>query len=167
MKSFFSCVILTFICTVATSCRTLGLAAFATPVVTLRDVRLGGINLTGGLLNVEIGIRNPNGYRLDARRLTYRLMIDTTELGNGGLDTAMTVQGGDSTLLKLPIKFTFAGLGAVARQLQSSGTLSYRVQGELTVATPVGRIVQPYDQHGTFALYSPEQTRGPSASRNH
>ena len=151
---------------IAAGCRSLGLSYFASPVITVRDVRLGGVSLSGGLLNVSIGIKNPNAYRLDARRLTYKLFVDSTELGSGGIDTSMTLRGLDSTVLKLPLQFSFLGLGAVARQLQSGSTLNYRVTGEMTVATPVGKIVRAYDQQGTFPLFGTEKTGGASAFPN-
>mgnify|MGYP003350877281 CR=1 FL=1 len=35
--------------------------------VTVQDVRLTGIGLTGGSLDVLVNVKNPNDFRLDAR----------------------------------------------------------------------------------------------------
>src|SRR6185503_11721392 len=68
---------------VAAGCSTLGKAAFADPVVTLKDVKVVGIGLTGGNVDVVLSVYNPNGFRLDATKLTYNLFVDSTKLGDG------------------------------------------------------------------------------------
>jgi LEA14-like dessication related protein len=135
-------------------CRTLARAAFKEPIVTLRDVRLTGVSFTGGALEVVLGVHNPNDYRLDATRLTWKLLVDSAEVGSGSLDNALSVRAGDSTVVTLPVRFTFAALGAVARQLQGTGGVDYRLVGDLTVATPVGSVVHPYDRIGRFTFFS-------------
>ena len=53
-----------------TACSALGRAAFQNPVVNLRDVRVLGLGTQGGNLEVQLGVYNPNNFRLDATRLT-------------------------------------------------------------------------------------------------
>ena len=55
---------------VTAGCSVLGRAAFQEPVVNLKGVELRGVGLTGGTLDVRLSVYNPNGYRLDATRLT-------------------------------------------------------------------------------------------------
>lgn len=138
---------------VVAGCRTLGLRAFAQPVVTFHNVRVAQLSLVGGTLDVVLGVRNPNGYRLDATRMSYRLMADSTELGRGLIEKPVSIRAGDSTVVTLPLQFSFAALGAVARQLQSRGAVEYRVVGDLSIATPVGSFTHPYDQKGTFTIF--------------
>jgi len=66
--------ILTLTLTVA-ACSALGRQAFQNPVVNLKDVRVLGLGTTGGQLEVHLGVYNPNNYRLDATRLTYRVAV--------------------------------------------------------------------------------------------
>ena len=123
------------------------------PVVTLRDVRLVGIGVTGGTLDVFLSIYNPNEFRLDGSRLTYQVFADSVAVGGGTLEQQFTVQNGDSTSIRLPLTFTYAGLGAAARQIQNQGSVNYRVRGEIEVATPIGRFTRPYDQSGRYTLF--------------
>jgi len=135
----------------AAACSTLGRAAFQNPVVNLRDVRVLGLGTTGGQLEVQLGVRNPNNYRLDATRLTYRVFVgDTIGVANGALDTQTTVQAGDSTIVKIPVSFTYAGLGAAATQLLRTGAVTYRVAGDVTVGSAVGNFTVPYTASGQF-----------------
>lgn len=137
--------------TAVAACGGLGRQAFAEPVVTLRDVKLTGLGLTGGSLDVVLNVYNPNNYRLDASRMTYRVMMDTTTFATGSLDQRMTVQEKDSTQIRIPVNFTFAGLGAAGRQIMNSGSVPYRVMGDFTVATPIGNFTVPYDRSGRFS----------------
>ena len=134
-------------------CATLGRQVFEPPEVRFRDLAVRGLGLDGGSLDVVLSVYNPNGYRLDATRLTYRLMVDSTALGEGALDRRFTVQSGDSTTVRLPINFTYSGLGAAGRQLLRSGAVNYRVLGDVTVNTPLGNFTRPYDRTGQFTTF--------------
>lgn len=144
-------VALAFGVTAAAACSTLGRAAFQDPVVNLRDVRVLGLGTTGGQLEVQLGVYNPNNYRLDATRLTYRVFVgDSVGLANGFLDTRQTVQAQDSSIIKIPVSFTYAGLGAAATQLLRTGAVNYKVAGDVTVGSAVGNFTVPYQTSGTF-----------------
>jgi LEA14-like dessication related protein len=135
----------------AYGCASIGRNAFAEPVVTLRDVKLQGIGLTGGSFDVVLSVYNPNGYRLDASQLNYNLFVDTLRFANGTLNQQFTVQEKDSTIVTVPINFSYAGVGEAGRQLLNTGSVNYRVAGDVTVATPVGSFKVPYDRTGRFS----------------
>src|SRR5665213_506563 len=69
-------------------CSMLGKAAFKQPVVTLKDVAVRGLGLTGGSLDVKLNVYNPNHYRLDATRLTYQVNMagDSVTVASGTMD---------------------------------------------------------------------------------
>lgn len=134
------------------ACATLGRAAFREPVVTLRDVRIVGLGVSGGQLEVDLGVYNPNEYRLDATRLTYRVFVsDTVRVADGALDSRSTVQGADSTIVRIPVSFTYAGLGSAARQLMQTGVVRYRVTGEVTVGAVTGNFTVPFSTTGQYS----------------
>lgn len=133
-------------------CKTVARQVLQEPVVTLRDVKLVGAGFQGGTLDILLNVYNPNEFRLDGSRITYRVFADSVAVGGGSLDQKFTVQNGDSTRLSLPLTFTWAGLGAVARQLQNQGVVNYRVTGEIEVATPIGTFTRPYDQSGRYSV---------------
>src|SRR3954469_10200270 len=143
---------------VAAGCSTLGKAAFQQPIVNLKDVAVQGVGLTGGQLAVKLNVYNPNGYRLDATRLSYNVQVGDTgtgvNLATGTLDSQFTVQSGDSTTVTIPVAFTYAGIGAAGRQLLNSGAVPYRVNGDVTVGTVVGNFTVPYSSTGRFTAFS-------------
>jgi LEA14-like dessication related protein len=132
-------------------CGGLGSKTFAQPQVTLKDVKLTGVGLTGGSLDVVLNVYNPNNFRLDASRMTYRVMMDTVGLANGAIDQMTTVQSKDSTAVRIPVNFTYSGLGEAGRQILNTGSVNYRVLGDLVVATPLGNFTVPYDRTGRFS----------------
>ena len=134
----------------AGGCATLGRKVFKEPVVNFQQLNINGLGLTGGSLDVVLSVYNPNNFRLDATRLTYNLMIDSVRFGSGALDQKFTVQSGDSTIVRLPISFTYAGIGEAGRQLLNTGSVNYRVTGDMTVGTPLGNFTRPYDRTGRY-----------------
>jgi LEA14-like dessication related protein len=136
----------------AAGCSVLGRQAFKEPVVNLRDVKIRGIGLNGGSLDVLLNVYNPNGYRLDATRLTYKVALagDSITLASGALDSRFTVQNNDSTTVTIPVSFTYAGIGAAGRSLLSTGSVNYHVLGDVTVGSPVGNFTIPYSSQGRF-----------------
>jgi LEA14-like dessication related protein len=139
-------------------CATLGaLGGFKQPVVNFKDLRVRGLGLTGGSLDAYLSVYNPNGFKLDATRLTYTVKVGENPLGTGALDSRFTVQDNDSTTIRIPVDFTYAGIGNAARQMMNSGSVPYTVDGDVTVATPAGNFTVPYSGSGRFSAFGGAQ----------
>jgi LEA14-like dessication related protein len=139
-------------------CASLGLGGFKQPIVNFKDLKVRGLGLTGGSIDAYLNVYNPNGFNLDATRLTYKVTVgDNAELGTGALDSRFTVQNNDSTTVRIPIDFTYAGIGAAARQIMQSGSVPYNVAGDITVGTPLGNFTVPYSGTGRFSAFGGAQ----------
>jgi LEA14-like dessication related protein len=139
-------------------CASLGMGGFKDPIVTFKDLRVRGLGITGGSLDAYLNVYNPNGFRLDATRLSYKVSLgDNTQLGTGVLDSRFNVQSKDSTTVRIPIDFTYAGIGAAGRQMMQSGSVPYNVTGDVTVATPLGNFTVPYSGSGRFSAFGGAQ----------
>lgn len=135
----------------AVGCSALGKQAFQQPIVHLQDVKVNGVGLTGGNLDVRLSVYNPNGYRMDATRMSYNVVVgDSVPFATGTVDNRFTVNGNDSSVVTIPVNFTYSGVGAAGRQLLNSGGVSYRVNGDVTVGTVVGNFTVPYTSTGRF-----------------
>jgi LEA14-like dessication related protein len=136
-------------------CSALGKQVFQQPVVHLQDVKVNGVGLTGGNLDVKLSVYNPNGYRLDATRMTYNVMVgDSVRFATGTVDSRFTVNENDSSTVTIPVSFTYSGIGAAGRQLINTGGVNYRVNGDVTVGTVVGNFTVPYSSTGRFNALS-------------
>lgn len=133
-------------------CASLGKAVFKEPVVSLKEMRVAGLGLTGGELDVVLSVYNPNGFNLDASSLSYTVMIDNLKFGEGELQSKFVVQENDSSTVRLPLRFTWSGVGEAGRQLMQTGTVNYRVMGTIKVGTPLGPFERPYDRTGRYTL---------------
>ncbi|GLC27496.1 hypothetical protein rosag_40090 [Roseisolibacter agri] len=151
---FVGAVAATLLAVTTAACATLGRGVFKEPIVNFRNVEVKGLGLSGGSLDVVLSVYNPNGFKLDATRLTYQLQVDSIQVGTGALDQQFVVQENDSSLVRLPVSFTYAGLGAAGRQLIQSGSVNYRVLGDVTVKTPLGSFTRPYSGTGRFSALS-------------
>jgi LEA14-like dessication related protein len=139
-------------------CASLGLGGgFQQPIVNFKDLKVRGLGLSGGSLDAYLNVYNPNGYRLDATRLTYTVAVNNNQLGTGALDSRFTVQNHDSTTVRIPIDFTYAGIGSAAQQMMQSGSVPYTVTGDVTVTTPVGNFTVPYSGTGRFSAFGGAQ----------
>ena len=135
------------------ACATLGRGVFQEPIINFKNVSVRGLGLTGGTMDVYLSVYNPNGFRLDATRLTYDLFVGENRLGTGALDSRFTVQDNDSTEIRIPVDFTYSGIGSAARQMIQSGSVPYTVRGDVTVATPLGNFTRPYSGTGRFSAF--------------
>ena len=135
----------------ATACASLGYAGFKEPVVTYKDAVITGLGVSGGSLEVVLNVYNPNSFRLDGTALTYRISVDSVPFGSGTFTDRFVVQEGDSTQVKLPLSFTYAGVGQAGRQLIQMGSVQYTVSGEITVGTPIGNFTRPYSGKGRLS----------------
>jgi LEA14-like dessication related protein len=139
-------------------CASLGmLGSFVEPVVNFKDLRLTGLGVQGGALELVLSVYNPNRFDLEAVRLSYQLTVDDVRFGEGVLDTSFMVPSGDSIDVLLPLTFTFAGVGAAGRQIIQVGAVNYTVNGDLTVATPLGDFTRPYSEDARFTVFGGTQ----------
>ena len=123
---------------------------FTQPVVTLRDVKLASSSFTGGTLDVTLNVYNPNHYDLDVSQMTYAVIVDSADVGSGHTAQRVLLRSGDSTLVHLPVDFTWGGATAAGRLFAASGSVLYEVKGEIKAATAVGAVTIPFDQRGRF-----------------
>ncbi len=135
----------------AAGCATIARQAFQEPLVSVSDVRLNGLGLTGGSVDVALNVYNPNNYRLDATRITYRLLFDTVAFADGAVSQQQTVRARDTLQLVIPVNFTYRGVGEAGRQILNTGTVNYRLLGDVTVGSPVGSFTVPYSTSGRFS----------------
>ena len=136
---------------IVVGCSALGKQAFQQPIVHLQDVKVNGVGMTGGTLDVKLSVYNPNGYRMDATRMTYNVIVgDSVKMATGTVDSRFTVDQNDSSVVTVPVIFSYTGIGAAGRQILNTGGVNYRVNGDVTVGTVVGNFTVPYSATGRF-----------------
>jgi LEA14-like dessication related protein len=88
---------------------------------------------------------------MDATRMSYNVVVgDSVKFATGTVDNRFTVNGNDSSIVTIPVNFTYSGIGAAGRQLINTGGVNYHVDGDVTVGTVVGNFTVPYSSTGRF-----------------
>lgn len=133
-------------------------AAVREPDIELQGVELGSIGLRGGTLLANIRVDNPNRFSLRADDLRYELFLrgsgaaDTSwvEFAQGTYDEEITVGGGETAIIAVPVEFSLTDLGGAAMSVIRTGRFDYRVRGTVDVRTPLGRREIPFRKTGTY-----------------
>ena len=129
------------------------------PEVRLDAVRLGALGIRGGTVWAYLVVSNPNRFALLARSMSYELhLVDPAlsgdgwlQLANGVLDQEVHVAPHDSTVVELPVDFTYDGVGNAMRTILRTGVVDYRLSGDLQLRQPVQRRV-PFRRSGRVDL---------------
>lgn len=128
---------------VAVGCATLQRVRFDPPTVELTEVAVTGLGLSGGSLELLLDVYNPNAYTLRTTGVQTTLTLEETQFGDARLDRPLEIAGRSRVAVRVPMTFTWEGVGAGARALISRGSVRYRLGGQLFADTPIGsRTVQ-------------------------
>ena len=135
-----------------TGCATLGQATFSEPRVSLAEIQLLGLGLSGGTLNLVLSVYNPNRYEITGGRLEAGVALEETEFGSIALERSISLPANDTTLVEVPLRFSWQGVGAGARAFLQRGSVAYVLNGSLIAVTPLGEHAVPVTTTGTVAL---------------
>jgi LEA14-like dessication related protein len=108
------------------------------PTIRLQEVRITGIGLTGGTLDLALDVFNPNDFRLRTIRLELGIDLEQVHFGDALLETAVELPAQQHSLVTVPVRFEWAGLGAGARALLTQQAIRYGLTGAATLGTPLG-----------------------------
>ena len=123
----------------ASACATLRNALnFEEPQIQLQEIHVTGMGLSGGTLDLVFDVYNPNQYRLRSTRLDVGLELASTDFGEALIDKPLDLSPQNHSRVVMPVRFTWAGVGAAARSLLQSQELPYGVTGAVILDTPLG-----------------------------
>jgi LEA14-like dessication related protein len=111
---------------------------FKEPDVHLQRVVVQSVGLTGGTLNLIVGVYNPNPFDVQGTKLNLGLDVEQSHVGDVEYDSEFQTQKGDTTVLTLPLTFAWSGVAGAVRTALNAGDLPYTINGRLSVATPIG-----------------------------
>jgi LEA14-like dessication related protein len=130
---------------------------FKNPSVTIADVTVSAVGLTGATAQVALEVANPNGYALTAEAVSYRLSFADAladegwrTLAEGETDQRVVIAAHDTTQVRLSVPFTYASLGRALQNLLSSGTLPYRLDGDVKIDAPGRDVRVSFDRRGSL-----------------
>ena len=125
---------------------------FKAPEMHLDRVVLRGLNVTGGTLDLHLGVLNPNRFDLQGTKLQVGFDVQDSHVGDIEYSDEFQVQKGDTTALTLPLRFNWSGVSGAVRSALGQGALPYTLKGQLTLRTPFGPRVVPFTTEGRAPL---------------
>jgi LEA14-like dessication related protein len=111
---------------------------FEQPQIELQLIDITGFGLQGGTLDLVFDVYNPNQYRLRSTRLEVGLVLAGTDFGEALIDKPLDLSPQNHSRVVMPVRFTWAGVGAAARSVLQSQELPYAITGAVILDTPVG-----------------------------
>lgn len=122
------------------------------PEVTVKDVSLVGLDSAGAMLEVALGIANPNPYRIDLQGYRYTLQIASLPLAAGDARQVVAFSPENTTDVRIPVKIAYGDLLEILNRRPDMDHVPYRLQADLDLKMPVGTLALPLDRSGTFAI---------------
>jgi LEA14-like dessication related protein len=137
-------------------------SAFERPEVDLESVGIAALGLTGGTVNVNLRVHNPNSFGFRTDQLEYQLFLRRSDaqpgdsawvsFAEGTYDDDIEVGARQTKVVSIPVAFTYSGLGAARRSLIQSGSFQYRAVGTVDARTSFGHRRVPFRKTGTFFM---------------
>src|SRR5213082_3878161 len=123
---------------VCLSCATIGRLSFTEPDVSLQEIAVTGIGLTGGTFDLVFDVYNPNDYRIRSTRLEVGVDLDGTHFGDALLERPLDLSPTNHNRVVVPVRFEWAGVGAGAKALLTRRAVGYGITGRVLLDTPLG-----------------------------
>ena len=127
-------------------------ATFFRPDLELQRVIVRGLSLSGGNLDLVVAVANPNGFDLRGTRLEAGFDVEGSHVGTVTYDDEYVVPRGDTTVVTVPLRFQWQGVGSAFRSALEYGDIPYTMKGQATLETPIGRQVVPFTLSGRAPL---------------
>ncbi len=125
---------------------------FEQPQIALQQINITGMGLSGGTLDLVFDVYNPNEYRLRSTRLEVGLELARTDFGEALIDKPLDLSPQNHSQVVMPVRFTWAGVGAATRSLLQSQELPYGITGAVILDTPLGERRIQLQSTGTVPL---------------
>lgn len=134
---------------------------FQRPSISVADVRIGSIGLSGATAEIALEIGNPNRYDLGVSALRYTLAVppedgdaegrEWTVLLDGLVPDSTTVPGGRTARVVIEVPFEYSAVELAGETfLRRGARLPYRLRGHVRVTGPMTSVQVPFDDEGVL-----------------
>lgn len=122
------------------------------PEVELKQIGVRNFGMTGGTLDAEVAIRNPNGTAIRGTGLHLALDVQGHRFGDTEWTRGFELGPDSITTFTVPVAFEWKKVGPAAREVLGYGEVRYAVSGR-TYVLHLGETWRfPYAGEGTVQL---------------
>jgi LEA14-like dessication related protein len=133
-----------FVISASFGCSTVAEQILEKPNVTLQQVNVREIGVSGATVIFNVLVDNPNPFGINLRQLTYDVEIGGRALTSGVMDKGIRIEAKEKSLVEIPIPVRFSDVFASALDVMKNGTRTYRVRGSASF----GPFSIPFDESG-------------------
>ena len=125
---------------------------FSRPTLSLESIQVTGFSLTGGSVDLILDVFNPNSYDLNTMRVEVGIDIEGTHFGDVSWEEPVTLPSNEHTTVRVPLGFSWSGVGAGARGILTRGAVTYVLDTRLFLDTPLGDRAVGFETSGEVPL---------------
>ncbi len=127
--------------------------AFVTkPEVTLKDVKLVGLDSNGVDLDFYLTINNPNSFDMKMTGYNYDVKIMALPLAKGTSREIYDFHAKSATDVLIPVKISYNDLMEVIKRRPNPDSIPYQLHADLAIDTKLGNMAIPVNKTGTVAI---------------
>ncbi len=119
---------------------------FSNPLIELVALNINMLTIGGSDLNLEIKLKNTNGFELLVERVSYRISVGSRPIGNGNISGDKSIPARGEKAFQLPMLLNFFEVGKDVYAFLQQERAPCRFSGEIEIHTVWGRIQIPFDQ---------------------
>ena len=114
--------------------------------ISITDVRVTGIGLTGANLEIIFNIGNPTGIAVTLDQLDYKIHGNNIYLGDGKINNAINVPAHSNKTVSSSFVLNYSSAGKVFGDELAKGTVNWKISGTACRNTPFGGIKIPFEE---------------------
>ena len=101
------------------------------PEISLKDVQVEDLSLSGASLNFALDVKNRNSYAVNIEDIEYNIALGAVSIASGKTEKLNPVSGGEAQRINIPLKVSFVDLGLSVYQMLTGGNTDYELSGNI------------------------------------
>ncbi|MBD3183155.1 hypothetical protein GF312_12745 [Candidatus Poribacteria bacterium] len=126
------------------------------PKISLDELKLENVSLTGAELNLGVAISNPNAFSMILKKIQYQFDVNNLNWISGEAKEGMQILEKGQGTVDIPITLNFIEMGRSVYQLiRGNKAINYKFGGNVDLNTSVpllGQVNLPFDKTGTVNI---------------
>lgn len=104
------------------------------PRLTPKEAQVTSLDAAGVDLRVKLAAQNPNGFELAVQKISGRVLLEgKEELGTFDAPSGIRLPAGVETVVEVPVRARWAGVGALAKLASGKRSVPYVVDAKVTI----------------------------------
>ena len=122
------------------------------PEVSVKDVKLSGVNSGGVTLDVYLSVNNTSSYELKMKSYNYDAKIMALPMAMGSSTEPYYFYAKTATDVLIPVKISYNDLLEILKRRPDPDAIPYQFHADLVVETSLGDMSIPVNKSGTIAV---------------